>query len=326
MSNDAAALDQDAVDPDIRAFLDRMGERAAAYPPLDSLSRPEAREIAEKIREPWRQGGPVMARTRDLAVATPYGAVRVRIHTPEGADDANPALVYLHGGGWTLFSIDTHDRLMREYAARAGVVVAGVDYSLSPEVKFPRALDEVVTVVDWLRAHGGEVGVDPARIALGGDSAGGNLSMAAALKLRDEGRSGLIKGLLLNYAAFAFGCSPRMAELYGGEGFMLGDAEMDQFWINYLADPVADAANPLACPALATLEGLPPAFLVIAECDVLAEQNETMLERLTTAGVTASGVVYPGATHSFLEAMSISPLARRAIQDGADWVRDVLRA
>jgi acetyl esterase len=325
MSNDAAALAGDAVDPEIRAFLDRMGELAAAFPPLDSLSLPEARKIAEKIREPWRQGGPAMAKTRELAVATAHGAVRVRIYTPEGAADPGAALVYLHGGGWTLFSIDTHDRLMREYADAAGVVVVGVDYSLSPEAKFPRALEEVVSVVGWLQEHGGEFGIDPRRLAVGGDSAGGNLSMAAAIKLRDAGHGGLIKGLLLNYGAFALGCSARMAELYGGEGFMLGDAEMDQFWVNYLADPATDADNPLACPAVARLDGLPPAFLVIAECDILAEQNEAMLDRLVQAGVAASGVVYSGATHSFLEAMSISPLARRAIQDSAAWLRDVLR-
>jgi acetyl esterase len=323
MSNDAGAIDRDVVDPDIRAFLNRMAQGAAAHPPLDSLGHPEARKVAEAIRTPWRQGGPEMARTRDLAISTLTGAVRVRIHTPRGATEPGPALVYMHGGGWTLFSVDTHDRLMREYAARAGVNVVGVDYSLSPEAKFPRALNEVVSVVDWLQAHGGEAGVDPARIALGGDSAGGNLAVAAAIKLRDEGRGGLIKALLLNYAVFEHGCSERMATLYGGERFMLGHEEMDQFWANYLADP-ADAQDPLAVPALARLEGLPPAFLVIAECDVLAEQDEAMLARLNAAGVEATGTVYPGATHSFLEAVSIAPLAERAIQDGADWVRGVL--
>src|SRR5205807_4157411 len=142
--------------------------------------------IAEQVRAPWTQGGPRMERTSELRIPYGEGSVRIRVLDPEG-NGPKPTLIYLHGGGWTIFSIDTHDRLMREYAARAGIVVVGVDYSLSPEARFPRAIDETVAVIRWLRLNGASIGVEPSRMAVGGDSAGAAMTIAACMKLRDEG-------------------------------------------------------------------------------------------------------------------------------------------
>ena len=152
------------LDPEIAAFNARVTEAWKAHPALSSLSFPEARAVAEQVRAPWRSGGPVMAGTSERTVALPSGALRLRIHAPV-AGTGQPALLYLHGGGFTYFSLDTHDRLMREYAAQGGFTVIGVDYPLSPEAKYPVALDLLVELIDWLESHGAELGIDPARMA-----------------------------------------------------------------------------------------------------------------------------------------------------------------
>jgi acetyl esterase len=320
MSEAARTKPDDAIDPQVRAFVESVSRGFAGHPGFDALPHAEARAVAETVRAPWSRGGPQMARTRELRIPEGPDGVRVRLHEPLASERPRPTLVYLHGGGWTLFSIDTHDRLMREYAARSGLNVIGVDYALSPEEKFPRALDQVAGVVRWLRAHGPEVGADPARLAIGGDSAGGNLALATALRLRDEGEAEALKAVLLNYAALDVNCSDEAEQRFGGPGAMLNRAEMDQYWANYLRSE-ADASDPLACPALARLDGLPPAFLAVAEQDILAEQNHALAARLAAAGVEAQLVAYEGATHSFLEAVSISSLADRALQEASDWLR-----
>jgi acetyl esterase len=323
MSEVCASDTADIVDPMIRRFITEMSASFSSFPDFADISHDEARRIAELVRKPWREGGPAMATTTEHLAPTPRGPVRIRVHVPPGleADRSRPALVYLHGGGWTLFSLDTHDRLMREYAARADVVVIGVDYALSPEMKFPFALEQIAGVVAWLRGVGStSLGVDPERLAIGGDSAGGNLSVAAALRLRDGGDPSALKAVLLNYAALGADVVDESTRRYGGAGFMLGEAEMRRFWTNYLASP-QDARHPLAAPLDARLHDLPPTRLTIAECDVLADQNRLFAERLAAAGVAVEATVYAGATHSFLEAVSIAPLAARALQDGADWLK-----
>ena len=185
-ANERGSAPDGALDPQIRQFVSAMAEAWTRYPPADTLSIIEMRRIAEEIRAPWRRGGPVMAVTDEFLAATAYGNVRVRLYRSRTATTLQPALIYVHGGGWTLFSLDTHDRLMRELAARAGVVVVGVDYALSPEVRFPFALHQVEGVARWLHESGQAFGIDASRIAIGGDSAGANLSVATCLLLRDR--------------------------------------------------------------------------------------------------------------------------------------------
>ena len=330
MSRGSGASAQEVLDPQVRQFVERCSADYARYGPFDRLPIAEARQVAEEVRAPWRRGGPAMHSTRELQV--PFGAssVRIRVYDPgmpAGTAAPRPALIYMHGGGWMIFSLDTHDRVMREYAARSGLIVIGVDYALAPEARFPTALEQVTAVTRWLLAgQGAALGVDPARIVLGGDSAGGNLAMAACLGLRDEGsrQHPAVAGLLLNYAGFEPDCSDEAARLYGGEGFMLTRAEVRNFWAHYLRT-AADERDPRASLARADLKGLPPVRLTIAQCDVLAEQNLQMARRLKDAAVRVTSRVYPGATHSFLEAVAISQLAERALQEGADWLRALTR-
>lgn len=255
----------------------------------------------------------------DGRCTTRHGEVRLRIHRP--AKGRLPVLIYVHGGGWVMFSVDTHDRLMREYAARTGCAVVGVDYSYSPEARFPIALEQVIDVVRWLRREGGEsLNVDSARLAIGGDSAGANLTVGTCLQFRDSGDKEWLRAMVLNYGAFSTEISPTACREYGGDSFMLTCPEMGGFWKHYLRSKV-DALDPLACPLLARLAGLPPAFLAIAECDVLAEQNVKMANRLCQAGVDVEARVYARASHSFLEAVSISELSKRAFDETTDWLR-----
>ncbi|NJO12248.1 MAG: alpha/beta hydrolase fold domain-containing protein [Gammaproteobacteria bacterium] len=257
------------LDPDIRRFIREVGEAVARYPEFGTAPYPQVRRWAEEVRAPWCRGGPQMLQTWSTAASTRHGEVRVRIHKP--CEGTLPALIYLHGGGWTLFSIDTHDRVMREYAARARCAVVGIDYALAPEARFPVALEQIVDTVAWLGSRGGEFAIDASRLAIGGDSAGANLSVATCLSLRDAGHQ-LLRAMLLNYGAFTTECSAEACRRYGGPQYMLGCEEMAVYWANYMRGP-ADSRNPLVCPLLARLEGLPPAFLAVAECDILGEQS-----------------------------------------------------
>jgi acetyl esterase len=314
--SDAQRVEADGLDPDIRRFVAALNDAYARYPNFGALPLAERRHAAEQVRQPWRSGGPQMWRSLDISVAGLHG----RIHTPVQAP-ALGALLYLHGGGWTMFSIDTHDRLMREYAARAAAIVVGIDYSLSPEAKFPVALDEVVAAIEWLRREGSAHGIDPNRLAIGGDSAGANLAVAASLKMRELARPEL-RAMLLNYGAFSSEPSASFKR-YDGPRYMLTVDEMQYFWNNYIRD-AADLSNPLVAPYLADLRGLPAAFFSIATCDILADGNRAMAARLTAAAVPTEVRIYAGATHSFLEAVSIAPLADRALEAASRWLRSKL--
>jgi acetyl esterase len=314
--NQTTAGVADDLDPDIRRFQREVAAAYGRYPDFEQLPLAERRRVAEEVRAPWAAGGPAMHSTETLNVG-PLGT-RIRIHRPD-ARAVLPVLIYIHGGGWTMFSLDTHDRLMREYAARAGVAVVGIDYSLSPEAKFPRALDEIVSVVRWLRGEGTAHGLDPQRIAIGGDSAGGNLSAAANLALLRDGEAPL-SAMIVNYGAFDGRADYPSYRRYDGPAYNLTTAEMAIFWTNYLRGE-EDFGDPLACPMRGDLAGLPPTFFAVAACDILADENRDMAARLRAAGVAVDFREYAGATHSFLEAVSISPLADRALAETSAWLR-----
>lgn len=312
MSKGLDAVEDVMVDPDIRRFVEAIAAAYAANPLPAGSGVTGRRMIAEAVRRPWREGGPDMAESRDFDM----GGIRLRLHRPV-ADAVLPVLFYIHGGGWVLFSVDTHDRLMREYAARAGVAVVGIDYRLSPEAKFPAALEDCSAALDWIAAQAEVLRLDASRIVIGGDSAGANLSVATCLSRRARGLP-LPQGMLLNYGAFAPDHLPSYAR-FDGPPYSLEVDEMDAFWTDYVGDP-AQLGDPLVAPLRADLAGLPPAFLAIAECDILADCNHAFAARLADAGVPVRAVTYEGATHSFLEAMSIAALARQALDDQAAWI------
>jgi acetyl esterase len=313
------------LDPELRVFLDQMRAGWSEHPPFESLSFPERRAVCEVVRERFAAGGPEMRRTTAHEFTCTSGAMRIRIHFPGGVTEPAPALIYLHGGGFTLFSIDTHDRLMREYAAVGGFAVIGVDYPLSPEYKYPVALDCLVELLLWLKERAVEWGIDASRLAIGGDSAGGNLSFASFLRLRELGEQRLIKAILSNYGGFSSEISDESEARFGGAGSIMDRAEACEYWSNYFRDE-EDDLDPCASPIHADLRGFPPTFLVIPECDIVAEHSIEMDARMRSAGAPVSSKIYRGAPHSFLEAMSMSAVAREAIKDGAMFVAEALEA
>ena len=307
----------DDLTPDMRRFQRWLAAAYARHPALDGVSLPEARLIAERVRAPLAQGGPMMVRRHDLQIDTPHGPVRLRIHTPTEAA-RHPALLYLHGGGWVFFSIDTHDRLMRELAARSGRVVIGVDYARSPEARYPVAREQAMAAWRWARDNAATLGLDADRLALGGDSAGANLAITAALALRDAGDRP--DALLLNYGVFGDDDTTDSYTRFDGPAYNLGRDEMRGFWDRYVG-PARPIDEPLAVPLKAALAGLPRCCLVVPECDVLRDDSLRLAERLRDAGVAVALQRHPGAVHSFLEAAAMSETAERGLAQSAAWLR-----
>ena len=214
---------------------------------------------------------------------------------------------------------------MRELAAQADIAVIGVEYSLSPDVRFPTQLEEIRAVIDWLFEKGCATGIDTNRLAIGGDSAGANLAMATCLRLRDEDRLEHICGMLLCYGVYDGKFDTDSYYRYADPAFNLSRDEMIRFWQCYVRSP-EEFDNPLASPLRGDLSKLPPAFMVIAECDVLYDENIRMADKLQACGVDVTSKVYPGTTHSFLEAVSMAEVSEQAFSDASGWLRSKLNS
>jgi acetyl esterase len=298
-----------------------MESRAANHPPVVPKEPFDAhRAVNDMLSLMWCEGGPAMAETAERWVFAHGRRVLCRINRPR-TGKVLPVLVWLHGGGWVWASVDTHDRLCREYAAGAEVATVSVDYSLAPEAKFPVAVQECAAVVRFLQAHAASWGLDPSRIAIGGDSAGGNLALATAILLRDTGADPL-RGILTAYPVTSPDfSSPSYVEF--SEGFGLTTAAMQAYWDLYLRDP-ADRLNPLAAPLRAECAGLPPTLIQLAELDVLFSDGERMAARLREAGVAVTLETYAGMAHGFMRLTEAVGRAREAVARASGWLRGVM--
>ncbi len=307
-------------DPEMLAFSAMMEAEGAKFPPITlTLPLDGARATTEALNLPLCDGGPVMAETADRWLPVMGRRLLCRFHKPSSG--LLPVLIYFHGGGWVWNSIDTHDRLMRDYAAGGGCAVIGPDYALSPEAAFPQAIEECAAVVRWVARHGAAWGLDPARIAIGGDSAGANLAMGVALLLRRTDPDISFSGILLNYGVFDSDLdTPSYREF--AEGYFLTREKMAFYWDCYCPRP-ADRLNPLVAPLRTDLKGLPPVLLHIAELDVLASENHAMAAKLREAGVEVESRLFPGTAHGFLRAANHVKAARDAAADGGAWLRRI---
>ncbi len=307
------------MDPEMAAFNRMMEERAAALPPIRlELPFDTPRALTEALNLPLCEGGPRLAGSGDRWLPVRGRRIQCRVHLPAGPGP-HPVLLYIHGGGWVWNSIDTHDRLMREYAAAAGCAVVGPDYALSPEAVFPQALEECEAVLRWITAEGATWGLDATRIVVGGDSAGANIAAGLALSLRDGPAPVPLRGLLLNYGVFDSRLdTPSYRDFATGYG--LTEERMRFYWEAY-APRLADRLNPLAAPLRAELAGLPPCLLHIAELDVLAQENHAMEAKLRAAGVAVEARLFPGTVHGFLRAVGSVGAAQQAVAEGAAWLR-----
>ncbi|GAA1826651.1 alpha/beta hydrolase [Luedemannella flava] len=249
----------------------------------------------------------------DGSVPGPAGPVPIRRYRPT-AGDRLPTLVYFFGGGWTLGNLDTSDGICRALATSAGCQVIAVGYRLAPEAKFPAAVHDCAAAVEWIAAHADEIGADPDRIAVGGDSAGGNLAAAVTLLAAGSGGPRLV-GQLLVYPNTDYG-SQTESMRDNTDPLLFNRTSVGWYWSHYLADP-ADGEHPLASPLRAPdLTGLPPALVITAEYDPLRDEAEAYAHRLREAGVEVTLTRYDGMVHGFF-AMAGDLEAGRAAQDQA---------
>ncbi len=304
---------------EVRTLLERLD--AEGGEPLESLSPAEARQAAQEALADKAMPREQVANIQNIGIPSAPRLIPVRIFTPPG-DGPFPGIVYFHGGGWVVCDLDTHDSLCRAISRRAGAVVVAVDYRLSPEARFPAAVEDCYAAVCWVAENAGKLRIDPARLAVCGDSAGGNLATVMCLKSRDAGGPPLALQVLVypvtNLASFDTASYAEFAE-----GYYLTRAEMEWFRGHYLAQP-SDARNPHASPLLAPeLGGLPPALVITAECDPLRDEGESYARRLTEAGVEVTCTRYTGMIHPFFSLGGVLPQGVRAIEQVAAAVRNL---
>jgi acetyl esterase len=308
------------LDPEMRAARIAMDKAASLRPPV-TLAPPldASRAINDELALLLAESGPEMAATTEHWVFARGRRVLCRMHRPVLAETL-PVIVWFHGGGWVWSSIDTHDRLVREYAAAAGIATINVDYSLSPEAKFPHALFECAEVVRHIAAHAEQWGIDPARILVGGDSAGGNLALATALLMRDHGGPSLC-GILAAYPVTSADFTRASYQEFD-QGFGLTRAGMAEYWNLYTRDH-ADRLNPLAAPVLAEVTGLPPTLIQVAELDVLRDEGLAMGEKMRQAGIDVTLETCPGMLHGFMRLSGSVTGAADAIARAGLWLKRV---
>jgi len=254
----------------------------------------------------WNEIKPALSVVDDFAIPGPDGGIPVRLYKPS-AEPGLPVLLFCHGGGYVMGSLDSHDRVCRLLAERSGAAVLAVDYRLAPEHKFPAAVEDMEAALAWLLAAGATRGLDPSRIAMGGDSAGGNLTMAVALSQKTKGAAPFM-GLMLIYGIYDDADTASRVQ-FGNAAFALPMSAMRFFDEAYSRD-ASDNANPLRHPAKAEdFSGLPPCLLVAAGCDPLRDDSLNLAPRLGDAGVEVELVEVPGVLHGYIHMSRMLPAA-----------------
>ena len=314
--------DLPALDPHMAEILRLVA--SLDLPPYESMTGAAARAAAEERNVFWNQENPEVARVREVAVPGPAGPMRLRLYEPAGVPEVGPAVLYLHGGGWVICSLDTHDGVCRRLANASGLRVASLDYRMAPEDPFPAPLDDCLAATRWLLQSGPEIGIDPGRLALAGDSAGGNLALAVLLALRDQGAI-LPRTAALIYGAFSADLDSPSHRRFGGGDYILSTPTMRWFWDQYVPDPAA-REHPLVSPLLADLVGLPPLYVSAAELDPLRDDSERLAGRLALAGVDFDYRLWRGVCHACFMMSRLLPAADAQIAEVADFLKRRLAA
>lgn len=283
------------LNPQAEALLAQLEEQG--LPSFEEMSVPQARDVSAAFRDLQGEPQPV-EEIRDVLIPGPAGKLPARAYIPAG-DKPLPALVYFHGGGWVIGNVEVVDKPCRALANAAGCVVVSVEYRLSPETKFPGPVEDCYAATHWVADNAAELGADPGRVGVGGDSAGGNLAAAVSLMARDRGGPSLSYQLLVYpVTAPAAGTTfPSYRE--NADGYMLTRGAMEWFWDHYLTS-TDDAKNPYAAPLHAdNLEGLPPALVVTCGFDPLRDEGEAYADKLRQSGVRVTATRYDDMIHGF---------------------------
>ena len=296
------------LDPQAAALLETV--EAMGEPPTQALSVESARgRLGELFADASRED---VDRVEEFSIEGPAGAIPVRLYAPAG--EGHPLLVYLHGGGWTVGDLETHDPVCRALSNAADCAVLSVDYRLAPEQPFPAAIEDAYAAVRWAGEYGDRINCDPDRLAVGGDSAGGNLSAAVTLLASDRGGPELRHQVLLYPAVAAPGIHAFESHEENAEGYLLERASIRWYVENYLPHPT-DRRNEYAAPLLARdLSGLPPATVLTAGFDPLRDEGEAYARRLDEAGVPVEHYGYDGMVHGFVSFLDQLDAARDAIE------------
>jgi acetyl esterase len=280
------------IDPQIQTVLDQM--EALGFPGLSALPVEHARAALAMMGAGRADGVDEVARIEDLEIPGPAGAIPARLYVP-AADGTPPVVVYYHGGGWVLGGIDSHDGTCRALANASGAAVVSVDYRLAPEHPFPAAVEDAWAALEWVAANAAEIGGDPSRLAVAGDSAGGNLAAVVAIQARDTGAPALRGQLLVYPVTDATMSHPSIEE--NASGYFLTKADMEWFFGHYAPERPDDwRLSPLAA---ADLSGLAPALVLTAEYDPLRDEGEAYARRLDDAGVPVELIRKDGLIHGF---------------------------
>lgn len=307
--------------PEMAAILEKL--RALPVVDLRALPVAEARAHFAAGQRPWLWAPDAMADIRDLIVPGPAGPIPARLFLPSAAPDL-PVVIFIHGGGWTFGSIETHGSSMQILAARSGCAVLGIDYRLSPETPFPGPLDDVLATYRFVEAGGLGKACDATRIALAGDSAGANLSFGAIIARRDAGLA------LPVTAALFYGCFAPMFETpsharFGDGSYVLSTAMMRWYWKNFLGETGFERAPAAAAPLTTDLAGLPPLYLNAAGLDPLLDDTLMMSAKLAGAGIRHRLDIWPGVVHGFHRmARDLAP-ARDALAAAGAFLAEHLR-
>ena len=297
--------------PEIKALLERQA--TSGRPPLHHQSVEQARAF-HVADAPALNGPPAaVAAVEDRLVPGPAGELPVRVYTPEG-EPPFPIVVFFHGGGWVVGTLDTYDPLCRALAAATPAVVVSVHYRLAPEHRWPAAVEDAYAATVWASRNAAALGGAQHRLAVAGDSAGGNLAAVVALGARDRGGPAIAFQLLVYPALDAAGDTASWAEY--ADGYYLTAAGMRWYWDHYLGD--ADGRAPDASPLRAAFfGGLPPALVLVADHDILRDEGEAYAARLRQAGVDADARRVEGVVHGFLRWRSVTGAADAAVQEAA---------
>jgi len=299
------------LDPQMKTLLDQLA--GAEAKPFHAGTPQEARAGINALIGLVAGPAEKVAKVEDRKIPGPGGQIPVRIYTPAGAAPMG-ALVYFHGGGWVVGDIETHDVLCRSLANGAGCVTVSVDYRLAPESKFPAAPEDSYAATKWVADNAAALGVDAKRIAVGGDSAGGNLAAVVAQMARDRGGPP-IKFQLLIYPATDWAHESASQREFTEDGYILSRADMVWFYGHYMNSD-ADRTNPYFSPACAkSLAGLPSAFVMTCAVDPLRDEGEAYAGALRKAGVAVKSKRYPGVCHGFLMMPGVIDAAKGAIAE-----------
>jgi acetyl esterase len=303
------------LDPAARAILEAMD----AQPPLHTVPIEQARANREGMRMLGGEPEPV-AKVEDIEIAGKGGPFKVRVYTPEASGGPHAGLVYYHGGGFVLGDLESHDAVCRAIARRSGVVVIAVDYRLAPENKFPAAVEDCHTALLWVAQNAASLNIDARRIAVGGDSAGGNLATVIARRIRDERGPSIAFQVLIYPVADMRNSETSSMREFGADHFLSREA-MQYFTAQYAAKP-EDTLHPDMSPLLAEdLRGLPPALVITAECDPLCSEGEAYAQRLKEAGVPVTYSCYPGMIHGFVSMLGVLAGGLKAVDEVAAALR-----